>query len=133
MAHSHAYLLALVVVGLGMPAAAADLGACSQVVRHRPAPDTVYVPGVDVRGRRVVPADLGSETLDLPEEMQFEITVPMPRRHGRRFGRESYDGEALVGLLTLHRDGSLSFNGRPMATADEAALQDACAAALRRR
>ena len=115
---------------------AADAGrfdACSAVVEHRPAPDVAYRPGVDVNGRPVVPADLNAPSIELPEELSFEIDVPMLPRDRRRSADRGYYGEALVGFLTLHRDGSLSFNGRPMDDRSVASLRAACAAALRRR
>ena len=106
---------------------------CAAVVEHTPSPDVAYRPGVDVTGRPVVPADLNAPALDLPQELSFEITVPMRPRDARHFGRNAYFGEALVGFLTLHADGTMSFNGRPLDGGSQAALHAACAEALRRR
>lgn len=113
------------------PAAVHD--PCAAVVEHRPAPDVAYRPGVDVSGRPVVPADLNAPSLDLPEELSFEITVPMRPRDARHFRRDAYFGEALVGFLTLHADGTMSFNGRPLDGGSQTALRAACAEALRGR
>lgn len=134
----HAYCGALtacclVLIGGITNAAAQRLDPCAAVVAHKPAPDVTYRPGVDVRGRRVVAADVNAPSIELPEELTFEISVPMPSRNGRHFERDEYFGEALVGFLTLHADGSLSFNGRSLDEAGAASLRSACAAALRRR
>jgi len=120
-------------MGGGTDTAAARPDPCAAVVAHEPAPDVTYRPGLDVRGRPVVPADLNAPSIELPEELAFEITVPMPSRNRRHFERDDYFGEALVGFLTLHADGTLSFNGRPLDEAGAASLRSACAAALRRR
>lgn len=48
---------------------------CRRLVRHRARADVTYMPGVDVRGRKVAPADLdGGIQLALPDVYEFNIT-----------------------------------------------------------
>jgi len=50
---------------------------CQRLVRHVPAPDVAYKPGVDVHGKTVAPADLaGSNTIyQLPDHIEFNYTI----------------------------------------------------------
>lgn len=105
---------------------------CAAVVAHVPEAGVTYRPGVDVEGRAVAPADVPAPALDLPEEITFEITVPIRGGGRRHFTSRDYVGEALVGLLTLHADGRMSFNGRMLEPAGEAELRAACRRATRR-
>jgi hypothetical protein len=52
---------------------------CLRLVKHVPAPDVEYAPGVDVYGRPVPPADLGRGYSDIkpPEEITFAIEVEL--------------------------------------------------------
>lgn len=123
--------LGLIVVWAGPASARPD--ACAQVLRHSPSPDVAYRAGVDVKGRAVIPADLEPPAFDLPEEITFEILIPMRRADAGRFDRRDYYGEALAGLLTLHGDGRVSINGRPLERPQQEALRAACDASLRTR
>ena len=136
MTTSHSRNIAVLSLGLiafctGPASARPD--ACAQVLRHSPSPDVAYRAGVDVKGRAVVPADLEPPAFDLPEDITFEILVPMRRADAGRFDRRDYYGEALAGFLTLHGDGRVSINGRPLEGAQQEALRAACDASLRTR
>ncbi len=49
---------------------------CRRVVAHVASADVEYRPGVDVRGRKVAPADLGGGSpIKLPDEIAFDIKV----------------------------------------------------------
>lgn len=51
---------------------------CSRLIRHQPAPDVAYQPGVDAYGREVAPADLpgsAGQVKLLPEVLQFNINI----------------------------------------------------------
>lgn len=51
---------------------------CARLVRHMPSADVAYQPGVDVKGRKVAPADLpgsGADLKILPEVLEFTIAV----------------------------------------------------------
>jgi hypothetical protein len=49
--------------------------ACNNAVRHVPAPNGAYKPGVDVYGRKIVPADIGGGSpIQIPKIIEFEVT-----------------------------------------------------------
>lgn len=53
---------------------------CSRLIRHVPAADVAYQPGVDARGRAVAPADMpgsGANALPnlLPDVLEFPLTI----------------------------------------------------------
>ena len=53
-------------------------GDCRRVVAHVAAADVEYRPGVDVRGRKVAPADLGGgPPIGLPDEIAFDIKLDL--------------------------------------------------------
>jgi G:T/U-mismatch repair DNA glycosylase len=48
---------------------------CQRLVRHQARADVAYKPGVDVRGKKVAPADLaGSFQMVLPDVFEFNVT-----------------------------------------------------------
>lgn len=98
---------------------------CERLVRHFPAADVEYKPGVDVHGRAVAPADLpGSPKLQLPETFSFDINMDMSK-----YLTSSALGtrDMKVGAVTYNiASGHLTFNGQPLTNADEAAVAEAC-------
>lgn len=61
---------------------------CSRLIRHVPAPDVAFQPGVDARGRAVAPADMpgsGANALPnlLPDVLEFPVTIN-PIAYGAR-------------------------------------------------
>jgi hypothetical protein len=100
--------------------------------RHRPAPDVEYIPGVDVRGRAVAPADLpGSAGANRQTLERFEIpvTLDFAQRMGFSGGRVGTSGKlpgnAEVGRLVID-GGRVTFNGAQVGGGSEAALAAAC-------
>lgn len=73
-----------------------------------------YVPGVDVRGNDVAPADLNEP---LP---QFEtIEIPVEIDLAARFGITPPAGAELkptVALISIHKDGKVEYNGRDISS-----------------
>lgn len=75
-----------------------------------------YVPGIDVRGRAVAPADLGQggeqgAVLQNFESVQIPITIDLAEKFGLTppVGAEIKSDVALVGI---HRDGRVMYNGQ---------------------
>lgn len=77
-----------------------------------------YVPGIDVEGRAVAPADLPG-----PAPPPIE-NLPIILRHGAAVAGGHGNG-LIVGLVTV-RDGHAYFNGAPLAEDDLAAMAAAC-------
>ena len=70
-----------------------------------------YVPGVDVSGKPVVPADMNGLDGGMPDVVNVPITLYL----AERFNLNLADGISLepnVGALQIRKDGSVSFNGQ---------------------
>ncbi len=130
---------AAVLLSIGAPEAAAagtveiTRADCSQLVKHVPAPDVAYQPGVDVDGNPVAPADLvGGYQVALPESIVIPITVLLQERFGIPANSVLYKGEALIGVATVSLDGErVTFNGQTLTSPEAQALSAACQQYLR--
>jgi hypothetical protein len=102
-------------------------GVCAALARLAPAvPGADYVPGVDVKGDAVAPADLpGSAPLTAPENFPIEIGVNLKKRFGVSAASHFFHGKAIVGLVTV-RDGRTWFNGAPLADNERDMMAAAC-------
>lgn len=99
---------------------------CRLLTRHVPAPDVAYQPGVDVRGRDVVPADLGgAQTIRVPETFTIDIDVFLADRLGIPADRKQFVPEANVAVVTVDGD-RVYFNGQPLSNLKQQAIADAC-------
>jgi hypothetical protein len=119
-------------------------GDCSKLVQHVPADDVTYKPGVDVRGRPVVPADLGGgSAITIPDEIDIQIGIDLADRLALREARRTgstpgvpgptsavrpvlpYEGKAALGILTIKGNDAF-WNGKRIAPQDEVLLAEAC-------
>ncbi|MGE0254014.1 MAG: hypothetical protein AB7N54_16425 [Alphaproteobacteria bacterium] len=130
----HAVLVILALL-LAAPAAAQQrtvsvtAADCARLVKHQPAPDVAYRPGVDVHGRPVAPADLdGGTPIALPERFAIPVTVDMAEKLGiPPLGSGAlHGGEIAVGTVVVTADGRATFNGQPLQSDASAALAAAC-------
>ena len=98
---------------------------CRKLVRHQPSADVAYRPGVDVRGRRVAPADLGGgTTIAVPQETEIPITVELEKTIGAA-ASGLYKPEANIGKV-VYKNGRAWFNGQPLETGVNADVVAAC-------
>ena len=103
---------------------------CARLVRHVPADDVAYKPGVDARGNAVTPADLpGSARITAPNEITINLTVDLLRAYGVPSESPlSPRGEASVGTVAYDiAAGRLTFNGQPLSDPEQQALAAGCA------
>jgi hypothetical protein len=99
---------------------------CERLVRHEPAPDVTYQPGIDVHGRPVVPADLGGGSqIELPDVIYIPIEVLIQDKYGIPANSVLYDATALVGVVSV-RGNQVYFEDKPLTDPEIAALEDAC-------
>lgn len=103
-----------------------DDTACHAIVRHVPDAGVEYKPGVDVRGKPVVEADLNPSPVKLPEIIRFDLTADV-LKHAGMTPPEGLEGKAVVGQVEIRKDGKMFFDGQPMEGEAEAALQSLCA------
>lgn len=104
---------------------------CQRLVKHVPAPDVAYRPGVDVRGRPVAPADLdGAVRINVPETIVIDVEVDLFERFGIPAHPSNFDADAMIGEVVWH-DGRAYFNGQPLQDEAQAELAERCQRILR--
>jgi hypothetical protein len=122
-------VLILTAVGWAAPASAEvaiSRRDCQQLVRHEPAPDVAYQPGVDVHGRPVVPADLGGGSqIELPDVIYIPIEVLIQERFHIPANSVLYKATAEVGVAEL-RGNQVYYQDQLLSDPETAALEAAC-------
>ena len=124
-------LIALALAAVGWTAAArAEVAIsrqdCERLVRHEPAPDVAYQPGVDVHGKPVVPADLdGGAPIQLPDVIYIPIEVLVQDRFHIPANSVLFNATAEVGVAEL-RGNQVYYQGQLLSDPEEAALEAAC-------
>jgi hypothetical protein len=92
---------------------------CDALVKHTPAPDVAYQPGVDVDGNPVAPADLpGQPQIKLPQKFNIPLTVSLSK--ALNLSTSTVPGSLLgegteipLGTFTVDSD-KVTFNGQPL-------------------
>jgi hypothetical protein len=121
---------------------------CRRLVQHVPSDDVTYKPGVDVRGKPVVPADLGGDSpIVLPEEINIQIGIDLADRLALRGARGTpttpgvpgptaaarpvmpFEGKGHIGVLSV-KGNDVFWNGARIAPQDEVLLAEACRTGL---
>ena len=100
---------------------------CRLIASHVPAADIAYQPGVDVRGRPVVAADLLPAPTVVPERFIVALSVDLRRRLGLS---GELKPELPIGVITVEA-GTLLLDGRPIPPDAAAGLAAACASIRR--
>ena len=104
---------------------------CQRLVRHQARGDVTYKPGVDVRGKKVKPADAGGDsTFKLPKEYSFNIGVDIAAKYG--LDAKNISSEMVTGKVTVIGS-RVYMNGKPVTTEDQAGLATKCRSLLSRR
>jgi hypothetical protein len=106
---------------------------CRKLVRHQPAPDVAYKPGVDVKGRKVAPADINdAPQIKVPEVITFDAAVDL-RRFGIPNSSPLFQPNVGIGRVDVQQDGRVFFNGERLGNPEVAALEEFCQAQLKPR
>ncbi len=107
-----------------------DTSFCQALVKHVPDADVAYQPGVGVRGKPVVPADLDSGTnIDLPQEITIPLTVDL--KSFLKLDETSLPASAMkrtdayVGTLTVKGD-KVYYDGKPLTNTQQDNLSVLC-------
>lgn len=99
---------------------------CQYLVRHQPAPDVAYQPGVDVHGQAVAPADIGGGVqIKLPETIYIPIEMGIGDRYHIPANSALWQATAEIGTVAVTGD-QVTFNGQPLTADDNAALAALC-------
>ena len=108
-------VLGLILTMLSFPAHAQTTvtvyPACRYFAAHVPDADVRYREGIDAAGRPVVPADLNSPPIDVPETVTVPLTIDLEEK--LKAGPEGTELEAPIGFLEIDsRTGRVRYNGR---------------------
>lgn len=99
---------------------------CIRIVEHHPSADVAYRPGVDVRGRKVVPADVdASPDLRniLPQVIEFSVALNPLKGGAARFGETSLE----VGKIGFDmKSRRATFNGKPLTRSETRRISKKC-------
>jgi hypothetical protein len=126
---------AIVLAALGSASARAEIAIserdCRQlVVKHEPAPDVTYQPGVDVHGNAVAPADLnGGSQLKLPDVIYIPLEVLIQDKYGIPANSVLYEAKAQVGVVAVRGD-KVYYEDQLLNDPETVALEEACRAKL---
>ncbi len=103
---------------------------CRRVLtEHRPAPDVAYQPGVDVRGRSVVGADLNpAPQFQVSDTVAFDIAVDL-KKYGIAATSPLFQPNFKLGEVRMDvASGRVLYNGQPLGNPELEALREACRA-----
>ena len=106
--------------------------ACERAVSYSSGSAADYVPGVDVHGKEVVPADVDpSVVLNLPERFDIPLQLDIASHFGGAVATYPFDTNLPVGTITLDlAKNQLLFNGKPLNPQQQEDLQALCDHAL---
>lgn len=111
-------LLILLGLLISAPAHAQDDGKfppeCRFLEAHKPSKDAAYKPGVDVRGKPVVPADINAAPMGLDQQT---IVIPLTIDLAKRLQNHSVQGlelDATPGYLEISPSGKVLYNGQDL-------------------
>jgi hypothetical protein len=101
---------------------------CRWLVIHVADDSISYKPGVDVRGKPVMPADLPDNSkLDLQDQLLLNLDIPLRTFLGRRQAGRLASAEVNVGQVSIDTDSrDVYYNGQPVSDAGRRDLIDAC-------
>ena len=104
---------------------------CIQIVEHHPSADVAYQPGVDVRGKKVVPADVEAspDLRDIvPQVIEFSVALNPLKGGAARFGETSLE----VGKVSFDmKSRRATFNGKPLTRSETRRISRKCKEQLR--
>lgn len=84
---------------------------CQALPNHKPEAGVNYMPGVDVHGKPVAPADLGGGVPALPDIIRVPLTIDLAQRMNLGLPADT-EMDADVTFIDIYRDGRVDYNGQ---------------------
>lgn len=104
--------LSLIILMFPISAQADDGSAVCRILGQQKNTNVAYQPGVDVRGKAVVPADLnGGAPSVVPQVVKVPVDVDLVKRMASLNGKD-IKLDAPIGMMEIHQDGKVSYNGQ---------------------
>ena len=102
-----------------------DKRTCQKILKHAPADGGGYKPGVDVRGKKVVGANVaGSTSIKIPKDISFDYGIDLEAKYGLG-NTTAATGNPTIGRVTV-RGGRVFWNGQPLDGTDRSAIAAEC-------
>ena len=103
---------------------------CKALTKHTPSADVAYQPGVDVHGKKVVPADLADQSaMEIPQRFDIPLTASMFKLLNLSTTNFPFNSmnrtDINLGVLTVDGDQVL-YNGQPLSGAQQENLAVLC-------
>jgi len=102
---------------------------CARVQKHVARNDVTYKAGVDVQGRPVVPADIGNNSIALPDSITIDLSLPLKDLYPLASppDRALQNAAVEVGKVDYNlASGKLTFNGQELADPALGAIAEEC-------
>ncbi len=85
---------------------------CRILSAHQVRSDVHFVPGQDVKGRPVVPADINSAPMALPDVITAPLTIDLASRLQNMSVPAGIDMKSPLGFLEIYKNGRVVYDGR---------------------
>lgn len=109
--------IAIFALACGYPAAAEKIVIsekdCERALKAAAVKSADYVPGVDVRGKKVKSADLDDTgRIKIPDELSFDISPKIYQMIGVTAPKGLEDTAVTLGTIKVDKRGAVTFNGQ---------------------
>ncbi len=84
---------------------------CRALPDHKADVGVDYKPGVDVRGRPVVPADINAPVIDVPDMMVVPLSIDLAQRLPSAAAK-GLEMTGTAGFLEVWKNGRITYNGQ---------------------
>ncbi len=100
---------------------------CLRLVRHRAGGDVAFKPGVDVRGKKIVPADVEGRVDMAPKgDVVIDFGVDLAEKYNINPG-SGLSATAAIGKVVYNMDsGTFTINDKPLEPPERRAVDQAC-------
>lgn len=100
---------------------------CKRVIKHTPRADVTYQPGVDVRGKSVVPAGTANDSpFKVPDKIVMDFGLDFAGSYGISGAGATTATSDLFAITYDIAQGGLTVNGQPLSKGDAQAVARAC-------
>jgi hypothetical protein len=100
------------VVAQGVNGGGETKAVCDALTKYKKINDAAYVPGVDVNGNAVVPADINNPTI-IKNITKVPLTINLANRL-RSLQGAGVEMQANLGMLEIHEDGRVMLNDQDL-------------------
>tara|TARA_B100001989_G_C24508315_1_gene448946 strand:- start:157 stop:660 length:504 start_codon:yes stop_codon:yes gene_type:complete len=105
------YLIAILIICSPLSASAETIKSLDRLCHKIDVQSAEYVAGVDVHGKKVVPADLGADLGALTEPIIIPVNVDLEKLLGKAMPELS-DFQSNIANIKIYKDGRITYNDK---------------------